>query len=123
MKLGISFKYLFAFLILFVAIVLIALFITGGFIRNHFGDILIVIFIYCFIKIFLRSRHKWLPLHIFIFASLVEIGQYFGLVYWIGLGHSRLARVVIGTTFDVLDILMYFVGCVLIYLFERWEER
>jgi len=119
-KFGFSFKYLLAFLLLLAAIVLIALFVTGGFIRNHFGDILIVIFIYCFIKTFVRSRHKLLPLYIFVFAAAVEIGQYFGLVYLLGLGHSRLARIVIGTTFDALDILMYFVGCALIYLFDRY---
>ena len=119
-KFGVSLKYLLAFLTLLAAIVLIALFVTGGFIRNHFGDILIVIFIYCFIKIFVRSRHKLLPLYIFIFAAAVEIGQYFGLVYLLGLGHSQLARIVIGTTFDALDILMYFIGCVLIYLYDSY---
>jgi len=122
-KFGINYRYLLAFLILFAAITAIALFIPGGFIRNHFGDILIIIFIYCFIYIFIRNRLKLLPLYIFIFATLVEIGQFFGLVYWLGLGHSQLARIVIGTTFDVWDIVMYFIGCVLIYLFEVWVYR
>jgi len=123
MKLTFNLKYLLAFLILFAAIAAIAIFVPGGFIRYHFGDILIVIFIYCFIRIFVRNRLKWLPLYIFIFATLVEIGQYFGLVYWLGLGHSQLARIVIGTTFDVWDIVMYFIGCVLIFIFEWWQER
>ena len=116
---SINFKYLVAFLVLFAAIVAIALFVQGGFIRNHFGDILIVLFIYCFIKIFVKNKFKWLWLYIFIFATLVEIGQYFGLVYLLGLGHSRLARIVVGVTFDVWDIVMYFVGCVLILLYEK----
>jgi len=116
---GFDYKYLLAFLLLLVSIVAIALFVPGGFIRNHFGDILIVIFIYSFIKIFVRKRIKALPLCIFVFAALVEIGQYFGLVYWLGLGHSQLARVVIGTTFDAWDIVMYFIGYVLIYIFEE----
>ena len=122
-KFGFSTKYFLAFLVLFVAIAAIAAFVTGGFIRNHFGDILIVIFIHCFIKSFVRSRAKWLPLYIFIFATLVEIGQYFGLVYLLGLGHSQLARIVIGTTFDVWDIVMYFIGCVFIFTFEMWREK
>jgi len=53
----------------------------------------------------------------------VEIGQYFGLVYWFGLGHSQLARIIIGTTFDVWDIVLYFIGCVLLYLFEVAADR
>ena len=118
MKLGFSLKYFIVFLILFAMIVAIAMFVTGGFIRNHFGDILIVMFIYCFIKIFLRNRIKLLPLYIFIFATLVEFGQYFNLVYLLGLGHSQLARIIIGVTFDPYDILMYFIGCVLIFIYE-----
>ena len=116
---SISYKYLAAFLILFAAIATIAIFVQGGFIRNHFGDILIVIFIYCFIKSFVKNKLKWLWLYIFIFATLVEIGQYFGLVYLLGLGHSQLARIVIGVTFDIWDIVMYFVGCVLILVYEK----
>ncbi|MCL2564810.1 MAG: DUF2809 domain-containing protein [Defluviitaleaceae bacterium] len=115
MKIGFSFKYLCAFLALFAAIAAIAVWVPGGFIRNHFGDVLIVIFIYCFIRTFIRNRLKLLPLYIFIFAFLVEIGQYFNLVYLLGLEHSQLARIVIGVTFDPYDILMYFIGCVLIY--------
>jgi len=120
---SINYKYLLAFLILFAAIIAIALFVQGGFIRNHFGDILIVIFIYCFVKIFVKNRLKWLWLYIFIFATLVEIGQYFGLVYLLGLGHFRLARIVIGVTFDVWDIVMYFVGCVLILGYEKMRYK
>ena len=118
MKIRFSFKYLIAFLVLLAAIVAIALFVPGGFIRYHFGDVLIVIFIYCFFRLLIRNRLKWLPLYIFIFATLVEIGQYFGLVYILGLGHSQLARVVIGTTFDPYDILMYAIGCALIFVYD-----
>jgi len=118
MKLGINRKYLFAFLALFIIIVLIALYGTSGFIRYHFGDILIVILIYCFIKSFVRNRMKWLPLAIFIFSVLVEIGQYFHLVERLGLAHISIARVAIGMTFDPWDIVMYFIGCVLLYLYE-----
>ena len=118
MKIKFSFKYFIAFVLLFILIAVIALFMPGGFIMYHFGDILIVIFIYCFIRIFIRNRLKLLPLYIFIFAVLVEIGQYFGLVYILGLGHSQLARVVIGTTFDPYDILMYAIGCILIFAYN-----
>ena len=123
MKLGISRGYLFAFLILFIVIVLIAVFGTSGFIRDHFGDILIVILIYCFIKSFVRNRMKWLPLAIFIFSVLVEIGQYFDIVERLGLADIAIARIAIGMTFDPWDILMYFIGCVLLYLFEVYKFR
>jgi len=97
----------------------IAVFVGGGFIRNHFGDILIVIFIYCAVRTLVRNRLKWLWLYIFAFATFVEFMQYLGLVYMLGLGDSQLARVVIGTTFDWWDIAMYFVGCLMVWWFER----
>lgn len=119
MKIAFNFKFFMAFMFLFAAIVAIALFIETGFIRNHFGDILIVVFIWCFIRIFLRNELKWLWLYIFIFAALVEFGQYLGLIYMLGLGHSQLARVVIGVTFDWWDIVMYFIGCMILWFLER----
>jgi len=118
MKFGLNGRYLCAFVALLIAIVFIAAFVTNSFVRNHFGDILIVILIYCFIKSFVRNRMKWLPLAIFIFSVLVEVGQYFDLVERLGLAHIALARIAIGMTFDPYDILMYFIGCVLLYLFE-----
>ena len=119
MKIGLNTKFLGAFVLLFSIIVLIAVFGGSGFIRYHFGDILIVILIYCFFKMFIVNRLRFLPLFIFIFAICVEILQYFGLVYILGLGDVTIARIIIGTTFDPWDILMYFIGFLLILLFEK----
>ena len=118
MKIGLHYKYVFASVVLLIAIVLIAAFAPSGFIRYHFGDILIVIFIYTFIKSFVRNRMKWLIPAIFVFSVVVEISQYFNLVERLGLYHITIIRIAMGTTFDWWDIVMYFVGCALLYLFE-----
>jgi len=123
MKLGINRGYLCAFLALSVMIVLIAVFGTSGFIRYHFGDILIVILIYCFVKSFVRNRMKWLPFAVFTFSVLVEIGQYFDMVERLGLADIAIARIAIGMTFDPWDILMYFIGCVMLYMYEFFKYR
>ena len=120
MKIGFNLKYFLAFLVLLAAVVFIAVFITEGFIRYHFGDILIVVLIYCAIKSFIRNRLKWLAVYIFAFAVVVEIGQYFNLVNVLGLEQSRVAKIIIGVTFDPYDILMYFIGCVLIFFWDRY---
>jgi hypothetical protein len=119
MKIKISIKYLCAFLVILTVEVLIALFTKDNFIREHLGDVLVVVLIYCFIKTFIRSEIKLLWLYIFLFAALVEIGQYYNFVDMIGLGDNRLARIIFGTTFDVNDIICYLVGCVGIWIFER----
>ncbi|MCL2375801.1 MAG: DUF2809 domain-containing protein [Defluviitaleaceae bacterium] len=120
---GINYKYLAAAVVLFIAMVIIALFFQGGFLRNHFGDILVVMFIVCTIRSIIRPRMKWLCLAVFIFATLVEIGQYFDLVGLLGLTGNALAETIIGTTFDPWDILMYAIGCLIMYVIERCRDR
>jgi len=121
-NLGINYKFLIAAVVLFASMALIVLFFESGFIRYHFGDILVVMFIYCAVRAIVRRRLRWLCLGVFIFATLVEIGQYFNLVERLGLGGNRLAEIVIGTTFDPMDIVMYAVGCILMYVFEIFER-
>ena len=118
MKIKINIKALIAFVVLFVIEVIIAVFAKNKFIRAYVGDAIVVVLIYCFIKSFIRNEIKVLWLYIFIFAVLVEIGQYFNLVGLIGLGGNKLARIIIGTSFSFWDIICYFVGCVGIWLFE-----
>ena len=118
-----NFKYLIAFLALFAIEVMIALFAKDNFIRSNIGDVLVVVLIYCFIKAIIKKEIRLLWLYIFIFAALVEIGQYFHLIDLLGLSEYRLARIIIGTTFDIWDIVCYFIGCIGICLFEIFMRR
>jgi DNA integrity scanning protein DisA with diadenylate cyclase activity len=116
---GFNIKYFCAFIIVFAIEALIAVFEINHFIRAYLGDVFVVILIYTFIKTFVKIEIKWLALYIFIFAVLVEIGQYFHFVELLGLGDNKLATTVLGTSFDVKDIVCYFVGCAGIWFFER----
>lgn len=106
-------KYLAAFLILFAAEVLIALFVHDGFVRPYLGDVLVVILLYFFVRIIIPEGIRLLPLYIFLFAAAVEVLQYFDFVDLIGLGGNRIARIILGTTFSFADILCYAAGCLL----------
>jgi len=116
-------KYLCAFIAVFIIEAIIAVFIHDNFIRPYLGDVLVVVLIYCFIKTFVRNETKLLPLYIFIFAVLVELGQYFDLATLLGLSDYKIARVIIGSTFDMKDIACYLVGCVGLFLFEMIKRR
>jgi len=116
-------KCLFSFIIVFIIEAIIAVFIHDNFIRPYLGDVLVVVLIYCFIKAFVRNETKLLPLYIFIFAVLVEVGQYFNLVTLLGLSEYKLARIIIGSTFDMKDIACYLVGCVGLFLYEMIKRR
>jgi len=123
MKIRSDIKYLCAFIAVFIIEAIIAVFIHDNFIRPYLGDILVVVLIYCFIKTFVRNETKLLPLYIFIFAVLVEVGQYFNLVTLLGLSEYKLARIIIGSTFDMKDIACYLVGCVGLFLYEMIKRR
>ena len=102
----------------FAAIVYIALFVTQPFVRGHLGDVLVVIPIHCAIRVIWPRRLKLLALYVFIFACLVEFTQYINLLELMGLAHITWLRVVVGVTFDWMDILCYAIGCALIALGE-----
>ena len=101
-----------AALLLFVIEVLIALFVRDRFIRPYGGDILVTLLICCVIRVILPRGYR-LPMGggVLAFAILVEIGQYFGLVYLLGLGHIEFFRILMGTGFSWWDMVCYAAGC------------
>jgi len=107
-------KYSVGFLVLLIIEVLIALYIHDDFIRPYIGDVLVVMVLYCFVRIFIPNGVKLMPLYIFIFAAGMEILQYFNLVEVLGLENNRFLRIMIGSVFDVKDIICYGVGCAII---------
>lgn len=99
--------------------VLIALFVHDRIIRPYVGDMLVVVVVYTFVRIWIPDSVRLLPLYVFLFATAVEILQYFNLVELLGVSDNRFLRILLGTSFDVKDILCYAVGCVLVWVVER----
>ena len=103
--------------------ILIALYVNDSFVRPYIGDVLVVVVIYTFIRIFIPEKCRMLPLYIFLFATAVEVMQLFHLVELLGLEKSRFFRTLIGSVFDFKDILCYAVGCFLLGLYEVCLDR
>ena len=99
--------------------VLIALFVHDNFIRPYVGDVLVTVLICAFLRIFIPNGVKLLPLYVFVFAAGVEILQYFHIVEVLGLSDNRFFSVLIGSDFDVKDIVCYGVGCVVFAICEN----
>lgn len=110
--------YLIVTVLLLTIEVLIALYVNDRFIRPYVGDMLVVIVIYTFVRIFVPEGWSFLPLGVFLFAVLVEILQWFHIVDVLGLSDSRFFRVLIGGVFDWKDILCYGFGCALLEFYE-----
>ena len=112
-------RYAIITLILLVAEVLIALFIHDKFIRPYVGDVLVTVLICTFLRILLPEKVKLLPLYVFLFAALVEVAQYFEIVKLIGLEKNKFFSILIGSVFDIKDIICYGIGCILVYVIEK----
>lgn len=113
--------YFVAFLIFLAIEVFIALFIHDSFVRPYIGDVLVVVTLYFFVRIFLPDRCRWLPLYIFVFAVGVEILQYFNIVEWLKLSDNTFMRILVGSVFDVKDIICYGVGCAVLQIAEQFK--
>lgn len=114
--------YFYVFIILLSAELLIGLFVRDRFIRPYVGDMLVVILIYAFLRILLPHGVKYLVWYVFLFALCVEILQYFHLGRILRLEQNRLAMIILGSTFDLKDILCYFAGCTLVWLWEKGNK-
>ena len=106
-------------IIIFLIEVIIALYIKDKIIRPFVGDILVVIFIYYFIKAFINTKAINIAIFTLFFSFIVEILQYFNFVEMIGLGHNKAARIIIGTSFSWIDLLCYFVGFILLFFIDK----
>lgn len=114
--------YLLSFLLLLGVEILIALFVQDDFIRPYIGDMLAVIVLYSLIRIFVPNGVRLLPLYIFVFAAFVELMQLFDFVRIFGMENNRFMRILIGSVFDIKDMICYGVSCVLLGLYE-WKVK
>lgn len=109
--------------LLFATESLIALFVHDSFIRPFIGDMLVVILLFAVCRTFLKVDHFRLALGVLVFSFLIEVGQYFELVKKLGLQRNRLARTIIGATFDFHDLLAYLAGVLLILIVDFSAKR
>lgn len=102
--------------------VYIAIYVHDQWIRPIVGDMLVVIVIYCLLRSFIQWKTKLLPIYVFLFATFVEVLQYFRLVEILGVEHITFLRILLGTTFDFADIGAYALGCICLLIWEYMEQ-
>lgn len=120
MKINFKFYYK-SFLIaifIFVVEVLIATELKNiFFVRAYLGDVFVVMLMYYFIKAFFDFNPTKLIVGIFIFSCLIEFAQYFHFGKLLGFKDTRIVMIMLGNSFSWIDILCYFAGCAVIFLF------
>jgi len=70
------------------------------------------------VKSFFHTPVYKTALYVLLFSYVVEGLQYIGIINILGLAHVRLARIIIGTSFAWMDMLMYTLGIGLVLLVE-----
>lgn len=116
-------NYFLAFCLLLTVEVGIALFVHDTIIRPFIGDLLVVILIYCFVQTFMNIQYLKALIGIVLFAYSVEVIQATSFIDWVGLSNNKIAKIILGTTFDWKDILAYTLGGVVILIFEKYYLR
>lgn len=113
-----DYKAFIIFVLLFIIEVLIALFVRDTIIRPYGGDFLVVIMIFYFFKSFISTKKKYLLFATLLLAYVVEFFQLFNLVQYLGLEDCKIARIVLGSSFSVGDLIAYTLGVGLCWLIE-----
>ena len=96
----------------------IAAFLTKGFIRHTFGDYLVVILMYCAIRSFLKTKPIYIAIPVLIIAFGIEFLQLFNLLDYLNLRDNNLAVIVLGSTFEISDLIAYSLGVITIFLID-----
>lgn len=107
-------------ILIFLMEILIALYVHDSFVRPYMGDVLVVILIYCFLRSFLRLSVLTIAIFVLVFSFTVELLQYLNIVEKLHLEKSRLARIVIGTSFSWIDLLTYVIGIAIVIGTEKY---
>lgn len=103
--------------------IVIAMFVRDSFVRPHLGDSLAVVLVYLMLRASTRLGVASSAASALLIACAIEVGQFYGLVDRLGLGHSAVARTVLGTGFDPRDFIAYAGGAAFVLLVELLRLR
>jgi hypothetical protein len=115
-------QYLLLAILLLLLEIIIGAYAHDRFIRPYAGDFLITIFLYCLAQSAVRQPVVPVLTAALLFSYLLEISQYVHLVAHLGLAHSRMARIVLGSAFSWADMLAYTLGALLVLAVEHRRQ-
>jgi hypothetical protein len=99
---------------------MIARFAHDNFIRPYLGDFLVVMLLYCFLKSFCNIPVLKAAIFVLLFSYGIEILQYFQIAERLGFKNHGIAKIIIGTSFEWTDMLMYTAGIGVVVLTEKF---
>lgn len=112
-------KYFLLFIILFLIEFAIAYFLKDGFIRHTFGDFLVVIMLYFLFRSFLNIKPKPTALLVLLIAFVIEFLQLTNFLEDFGLENNIYAKIILGSTFQITDLIAYSLGIITVLIIEN----
>lgn len=118
MKRYISTKHILITSILFITEIAIAYFHFNFFVRGFLGDVLVILLLYSFLKIFVKNNIFRTAVSVLAFAYFVELLHLLKLAEKLHI-QSEILLTIVGSTFDFWDLVAYTLGFILILLIEK----
>ena len=118
-----NYTYALLSLFLFTLEVIIERFFHGGFIRNVFGDYLVVFLIYCFVLSFFKWKKLYVAIGVLVLAYLIEIAQYIDILQLLKIKKSQASHIVLGSSFDWKDMAAYTLAFFTILGLEKLRRK
>ena len=110
--------YIISFITLLILEVFIATCFKDGFIRHTFGDYIVVILLYCFFKSFTNLKPIYAGLIVLLIAFGIEFLQGTNFLELLHLDQNQLAKVILGSTFHISDLITYTLGIITVLSLE-----
>lgn len=111
--------YLTLFTLFFFIEFCIAYFFKSGFIRHTFGDFLVVLMLYCFLKSFITIKPVIAAVIVLTIYFTIEFLQLTPFLEWLNLQDNTYAKTVLGNTFHISDLIAYTLGVISILIVEK----
>ena len=115
--------YFLIFLCLLLVEIAIATYLKTGFIRANLGDLIVVIVLYCLLMSTLKPSVKTGLVLTLAIAFTIELLQLIDLTRFFPQEYKQLATLILGSHFSWLDLLMYVLGIVCVWITEIVVKR
>lgn len=112
-------QYFVLFLLLFITELYIVFYVKNEFIRYVFGDYLIVILMYCFIKSLFSIKPIYAAIITLITAFTIEFFQLIDILSILNIQKNTFTKLVFGTTFKIGDLIAYTLGVSTVLVIEK----
>lgn len=96
---------------------------SNGFIRHTLGDYLAVILLYAFIKSFSKLSMLKTSMIVLCIAYSIEFIQLTDLQKIYPSEYSKMLKLLLGTSFSIVDLVAYTLGIATVILFEKYLRK